>query len=72
MCLFGHRWWPVAARNYVDTSWHMKAASCVVTCRCSRCGKLKVDRLYASGFLSLEELQQQPRRAAVLRLVGKR
>ena len=55
-----HKWYPVATKDYVDTSYDKKIPSCVVISRCLTCGELKDTHFYGSGQISLADLQSAP------------
>lgn len=59
-CLFGHRWKPIAVMHYLDTSFGnvYGIPSTIVTFKCDKCNKIKVENLYASGYLELEDINK--------------
>ena len=55
-----HKWYPVATKDYVDTSYDQKVESCMVISRCLTCGELKDTHFYGGGPLDLIDLQNAP------------
>jgi len=55
-----HKWYPVATKDYVDTSYDRRVPSCMVISRCLTCGELKKTHFYGSGPLNLVDLQNAP------------
>lgn len=55
-----HKWYPVATKDYVDTSYERTVPSCMVISRCLKCGELKETHFYGSGPLNLVDLQNEP------------
>ena len=57
-CVLGiHDYHPVAVWHYHDTSNGYRVESTRVTYRCSCCNMPTVKTLYASGFITLEQLK---------------
>lgn len=56
-CLFGlhSRQW-IKIQHYIDTSFGKRRDSTIAHWRCERCGLVKRELFYASGFLDMCEL----------------